>query len=124
VRTKILCSSGAGGWGTLFVSVDGTISVDKCGKTVGDRRPGRKPRPEFLTGGRLYVFIAPVHSLRIDGESDVEFRRRAERAGRTAHVLVEAGLANRCIQDFIHAPEVPYTVETVRRGPDVRMRLV
>ena len=45
--------------------------------------------------------------MRIAGESDDAFRDRAERAARIAKVLVEASLANRCVQDYIADPALP-----------------
>ncbi|MCH7728277.1 MAG: hypothetical protein IH991_17630 [Planctomycetes bacterium] len=55
------------------------------------------------------------------GETDAEFRSRAERTCRIAHVLIDAALANRCIQQFIADPSLPYTEERVRQSPDVRL---
>jgi hypothetical protein len=62
-----------------------------------------------------------VHSLRFEGETDDAFRRRAERACRFAKVLVKACLENRCMQDLIADPECPYTVESVKSCPTVRI---
>ena len=60
--------------------------------------------------------------LRLTGESDHEFRSRAERAARIAKVLVEASLANRCVQDYIADPALPeWTLESVRVSPTVRV---
>jgi hypothetical protein len=60
--------------------------------------------------------------LRIAGESDDAFRDRAERAARIAKVLVEASLANRCVQDYIADPALPeWTLESVRVSPTVRV---
>ena len=60
-------------------------------------------------------------SLRFDGESDDEFRARAERALRIAKVLVSACLANRCMLRYIADPSLPYTEESVRLSPTVRV---
>ena len=63
-----------------------------------------------------------MRTLRFPGESDDEFRGRAERAGRVAKLLVEACLANRCTQDYIADPALPhYTEVTVRASPIVRI---
>lgn len=60
-------------------------------------------------------------SLRLEGESDDEFRNRAERTAKYARILVDAALANHCIQDFIADPQLPYTEEGERRTPTVRV---
>lgn len=63
-----------------------------------------------------------MHSLRFPGESDAEFRLRAERAARVAKMLVHASLANRCVQEYIGDPKLPeWTVESVRQTPTVRV---
>ncbi len=63
-----------------------------------------------------------MRTLRFSGESDDEFRARAERAGRIAKHLVEACLANWCTQDYIADPALPhYTEATVRVSPIVRV---
>lgn len=63
-----------------------------------------------------------MRSLRMDGESDDAFRRRAERAECIATVLVKACLANRCMQEYIADPSLPMiTEESVRRSPTVRI---
>jgi len=63
-----------------------------------------------------------VHTLRLAGESDDEFRSRAERTGRIAKLLVEASLANRCVRDYIADPALPeWTLENVRVCPTVRV---
>lgn len=63
-----------------------------------------------------------MHTLRLASELDDEFRIRAERAGRVAKVLVEASLANRCVQDYIADPAFPeWTAESVRVSPTVRV---
>jgi hypothetical protein len=63
----------------------------------------------------------PTNSLRFTGESDDEFRQRAERTGRYARILVDAAVANHCIREFIDDPEMPYTEEGQRRAPTVRV---
>ncbi len=60
-------------------------------------------------------------SLRFEGESDDEFRARAERALRIAKVLVSACLANRCMLRSIADAALPYTEESVRGSPAVRV---
>ncbi|MCH7724963.1 MAG: hypothetical protein IH991_00575 [Planctomycetes bacterium] len=60
-------------------------------------------------------------TLRCPNESDVAFRVQVERACRIARVLIKAALANRCIQQFIADPSLPYTEESVRQSPDVRV---
>lgn len=62
-----------------------------------------------------------MRTLRFDGESDDAFRARAERAGQIARVLVTACLANKDVQEMIADPLLPYTEESVRRHPIVRV---
>ena len=62
-----------------------------------------------------------MHSLRFPGETDADFRRRAEHALRVAKVLVEACLSNRCMQRYMADPTLPYTEEDVRISPTVRV---
>jgi hypothetical protein len=64
---------------------------------------------------------ASVRTLRVSGESDDAFRARAERAGRIARGLVEACLQNHAVQEMIADPTLPYTEESVRRHPIVRL---
>lgn len=62
------------------------------------------------------------HSVRFDGESDADFRVRADRAGRIAHVLVAACLKNACIRSYIDDPSLPQiTLLSVLRNPTVRV---
>lgn len=60
-----------------------------------------------------------MHSLRLDGESDEDFRARAERTGRIARVLVEACLRNRQIQRLI--AEGKLAEKSIRTQPTVRV---
>lgn len=60
-------------------------------------------------------------SLRLEGESDGAFRERAKRTAEFAKTLVDAALANHCIQGFIANAQLPYTVEGERRSPTVRV---
>jgi hypothetical protein len=63
-----------------------------------------------------------VHCLRFLGETDADFRRRAEHALRVAKALVEACLANRYVQEFIADPAMPeWTADNVRISPTVRV---
>lgn len=62
-----------------------------------------------------------MRTLRFDGESDDSFRTRAERAGRIARVLIDACLANTAVRELIADPLLPYTEESVRRHPIVRI---
>lgn len=63
-----------------------------------------------------------MHTLRFDGESDDEFQIRAVRAGRIARVLVDACLANRCVQEFIADPAwAEWNQDSVRASPTVRV---
>jgi len=63
-----------------------------------------------------------VRSLRFTGESDAEFQTRAIRAGQVAKLLVDACLANRCVQGYVADPAFPDgTVESVRVSPTVRI---
>ncbi len=83
-------------------------------------RPLRRSLETSHTGTACYD--ACVRTLRFVGESDDEFRTRAERAGRIAKLLVEACLANRCTQDYIADPALPhYTEAAVRVSPIVRV---
>ena len=60
-------------------------------------------------------------SIRLPGESDDRLRRRARRVVRVATILVDAALANACVQQFIADPDLPYTEQNVRRCPGVRV---
>jgi hypothetical protein len=62
-----------------------------------------------------------VLSLRFPDESEGDFRRRAERALWVAKLLVDACLKNRCMQQYIADPALPYTAESVRVSPTVRV---
>lgn len=63
-----------------------------------------------------------VRPLRFDGESDAEFRARAEKAAVMAKVLSDACLANRCVQSYIADPALPFwTEDYARRSPTVRI---
>lgn len=63
-----------------------------------------------------------MRSLRLDGESDADFRQRAERAGRIGRILIDASLANACLRTYIDDPQRPaYTEESVRQHPIVRV---
>lgn len=60
--------------------------------------------------------------LRFDGETDDDFRARAERAANIARVLVDACLANECMQQHIADESLPcITEESARRSPIVRV---
>jgi hypothetical protein len=59
--------------------------------------------------------------LRFDGETDEQFRRRAERAAVIARVLVRAALENACVQDMIADTSLPYSEESVRKNPPLRV---
>lgn len=60
--------------------------------------------------------------LRFPGESDDDFRDRAERVGVIARLLVEACLANECMQQYIADDTLPcMTEDSVRRSPTVRV---
>ncbi len=60
-----------------------------------------------------------MHSLRLPGETDDEFRTRAERAGTIARMLVDACLQNQQIRKLIE--EGTLTVDVCRRHPTVRV---
>ncbi|HUY90836.1 MAG TPA: hypothetical protein VMV10_19025 [Pirellulales bacterium] len=62
-----------------------------------------------------------MRTLRFDGETDDEFRNRAERAGQIARLLVEGCLRNRDVRELIADPILPYTEEPLRRWPIVRI---
>jgi len=59
--------------------------------------------------------------LRLPGESDAAFIGRAEHAARIARLLVDACLANRCMQEYIADPSLPYSEQSVRASPTVRV---
>ena len=59
--------------------------------------------------------------LRLPGESDDAFVARANRLAEVARVLIDAALANRCIQQFILDPNNPTTEESQRQSPTVRV---
>lgn len=60
--------------------------------------------------------------LRLPGEGDQEFQDRAEQIAGIARALVDAALANHCIQDFIADPDLPmWTEESQRRNPTIRL---
>jgi len=61
-------------------------------------------------------------ALRLAGETDQQFRQRAERAGRVARVLVDACLSNHCVQDYIADESCPWFTEAhCRASPTVRI---
>ncbi len=62
-----------------------------------------------------------MRSLRFLGESDEDFRRRAERVARIARLLVERCLQNRAVQEMIADPSLAYTEDFFRRSPVVRV---
>lgn len=57
--------------------------------------------------------------LRFDGETDEQFCERADRAGRYAKFLVEACLANGCVQQYIADPNDRWGKFWLRRGAKV-----
>lgn len=65
--------------------------------------------------------MAVTRSLRLPNEGDDAFRARAEHTAKYAKILVDAALANHCIQSFIADPKLPYTEEAERRSPTVRV---
>lgn len=77
---------------------------------------------DSLTTTELGTAEPHTSRLRLPGESETSFRHRARRAATIARVLVEACLANRCVQEFIADPTIPFfTVEGVTRSPIVRI---
>ena len=63
--------------------------------------------------------------LRSPGEGDQEFRQRAEQMASIARVLVDAALANHCIQGFIADSQLPMWTEACqRRSPTIRIEYV
>lgn len=62
-----------------------------------------------------------MRELRLTGESDEQFRTRAERTALYAKLLIDACLQNHCMQRFIADPELPHTIESVRTSPTVRV---
>jgi hypothetical protein len=83
--------------------------------------PRGQGKPVCVRGTVPAWYRWAVRSLRFPGESDEEFRSRAERAGRIARALVEACLRNAAIQAMIADPSLPYTEEYFRRCPAVRL---
>ncbi|REJ93736.1 MAG: hypothetical protein DWQ34_10070 [Planctomycetota bacterium] len=65
--------------------------------------------------------MPPHHSLRFPEETEEAFRARVERVAVIARVLVEACLANHCVQELINDPELPYTERNCRQSPTVRL---
>ena len=64
-------------------------------------------------------------SLRLSGEGDEAFQARAERMAVYARVLINAALANECVQDYIADPNLPqWTEASQRRSPIVRVEYV
>ena len=60
--------------------------------------------------------------LRLPGEGDQAFQERAERMAGIIRILVDAALANHCIQDFIDDPKLPmWKEQSQRRSPTVRL---
>lgn len=86
-----------------------------------DRRLHRCQMTDKRDGLPCVLYSRPLHSLRFAGETDDAFRQRAQRACRLARVLVDACLANRCMQELIADPAFPYTLESVRTSPTVRI---
>ena len=62
-----------------------------------------------------------LRPLRIEGETDEELTRRAERAAVYAKILTEAVLTNKCIREFIADPALPYSEESERLNPTIRI---
>lgn len=61
-------------------------------------------------------------SLRLDGESDEAFQRRAEKATTFAKLLIARSLSNECVKEYIADPALPqWTEENARRNPIVRV---
>lgn len=73
-----------------------------------DEVPAETGRTGRQLGGTFNLCYAwLVLTLRFDGESDDQFRVRAERVLRVAKVLVSACLANRCMLRYIADPLLP-----------------
>jgi hypothetical protein len=69
-----------------------------------------------------YPFPIENGSLRFYGESDADFRGRAERAAQIAEVLIHESFRNTCMRAYIKDQSLPqYTVESVLRNPTVRV---
>jgi len=99
-----------------------TVGYD-IGRREVDLREEPRPRSRKSGPGRgAFWYDAGVLNLRSPGESDDEFRTRAERAGRIAKLLVDSSLGNRCVQEYLADPALPdWTVESVRVSPTVRV---
>jgi hypothetical protein len=62
-----------------------------------------------------------ITTLRAPNQPETAFRIRVERAARLTQVLVDGALANHCVRAFIDDPALPYSIESVRLSPDVRV---
>ena len=60
-------------------------------------------------------------SLRFPDETDSHFRQRAGGAARYAKLLIDAALANHCVQQMISDSTLPYSIDAIRRSPIVRI---
>ncbi len=68
------------------------------------------------------IHCLPLRTLRFPDETDIEFRQRAERAGQYARILVDACLANECVQEYAEDSELPlFTIEDLQNHPIVRI---
>src|SRR2546426_5799304 len=59
--------------------------------------------------------------LRLEGETDAEFRSRVERAARIASVLVRAALDNVCVQAMIANSALQHAEDEMRVNPPLRV---
>ena len=63
-----------------------------------------------------------MRTLRFPDETDSEFRQRAEQVGQYAQILVDACLANECVQKYAEDVELPlFTIEDLQTYPFVRI---
>ena len=69
----------------------------------------------------MLIYSHQIDHLRYAGESDDDFRARAERSGRIAKVLVAACLKHKFMRAYIEDPSTLHTVESVLRSPTVRV---
>ena len=60
--------------------------------------------------------------LRFDGETENQFKERAEKRLRCANFLIDACLQNECVQTYIADPDLPlWTEHDMRQSPIIRV---
>lgn len=87
----------------------------------GEKSKGFRQRKRASANREAQCYDPDVRSLRIDGETDDEFLKRAERVAQYAKVLVDACLENECVKQYVVDPEQPFTEQGIRANPIVRL---